>query len=280
MGSSAQIFQANSPSRWKKVKWTGRVLLFLLLFAVAVIALAIYFAQNPVNLTLSKQEAFYEPAGAGHFGRYFTPQQQKKYKGFKEFLNNRIKEDSLKKSGPAPNSTPNAFIRAAFYTPWQGSTAIPSLENYGNHLNCIFPEWFFIDTLDNGRLQTRIDKAGLADMRQKGLRIMPMLSNFNSSAQPNPDFDGGLLKTILGSPDKQRLFIQQLVDTLTAYQLQGLNVDLESISPAQRNQLTNFQKNLYNALHQKGLTVSQDVSVESNSAYDYAQLAQYNDISL
>lgn len=277
MGTSAQIFQANNPSRWKKVKWTGRILVFLALFALAVIVLAIYFAQNPASLSLSKQEAFYGPAGSGSLGSYLSPQQQKKYKGFKQFLDKRIKEDSLKKQGTGLNTDTSAFIRAAFYTPWQGSTATPSLEKYGNRLNVVFPEWFFIDTLDNGHLQTRIDKAGLAEMRQKGLRIMPMLSNFNSSAKPQPDFDGRLLQTILGNPYKQELFIQQLIDTLAAYRLQGLNVDLESVPLAQRNALTRFQKNLYNAMHQRGLTVSQDVSVESNSAYDYAQLAQYND---
>ena len=86
-----------------------------------------------------------------------------------------------------------SVIRAAFYTPWTGNTSYPDLKKNADKLNTIFPEWFFIDTITY-QLQTRIDSAGLALMKQKQLRIMPMLSNFNNIKRY---FDGNLLHKIL-----------------------------------------------------------------------------------
>jgi cellulose synthase/poly-beta-1,6-N-acetylglucosamine synthase-like glycosyltransferase/spore germination protein YaaH/peptidoglycan/xylan/chitin deacetylase (PgdA/CDA1 family) len=165
-----------------------------------------------------------------------------------------------------------ANIRAAFYTPWKGSTSLPDLKKFGSNLNVIFTEWFFIDTISH-KLQTRIDTAGLAVMRQQNLRIMPILTNFNSSQQK---FDGSLLHEILNNPAKRKLFITQIADTLTYYKLSGINIDFEELKEANNNPLTNFQKELFETLHAKNMTVTMDVAVK-NDDYDYKKLSDYND---
>jgi peptidoglycan-N-acetylglucosamine deacetylase len=275
MDKSSQIFQTNNPSRWKKIKWTGRIIFLVLLFVLVVVILAIALAKNPSTVVNTGQYSGEEDSLG------YTAYHNKKIKGFKQFLADKEREELQAKQSNKINKTSGQFIRSAFYTPWSGSKSTASLEHYGDKINTIFPEWFFIDTNNNIKLQTRIDSAGLAQMQQNNLRIMPMLTNFNSSkkdkeGKPAADFDGALIHTILNDTLKQQKFIQQLIDTLTAYNFEGINIDFEEIKESSNKPLTRFQKNLYNALHTKNMLVTQDVSVMNND-YDFEQLSNYND---
>src|SRR6185437_7116733 len=156
--------------------------------------------------------------------------------------------------------------------PWTANTSYPDLQKNADKLNTIFPEWFFIDTV-TFHLQTRIDSAGLALMKQKQLRIMPIVSNFRSISK---GFDGKLLHRILNDSVLQRNFIQQIADTLSYYQLNGINIDFEELAETNNAPLTQFQKKLYEKLHGRGMLVSMDVEPKNND-YDYTKLSAYND---
>ena len=283
MSGSSQIFQTNSATRWRSFKWSFRVLLMIILFFLVVVVVALIRGVNPSPVNIENLSKSYENKLDPSNPLTFANSQNKKYKGFKDFLVKRIKEDSLKAISQAKNKQVDKipFIRAAFYTPWTANTSLPDLEKYGDKLNTIFPEWFFIDTANHFRLQTRIDSAGLALMRAKGLRIMPILNNFNSTKRDStgrfkPDFDGALLHGILNNPEKQKQFIQQLVDTLSFYNFQGINIDFEELSEPTNVPLSNFQEQLYQALHAKNMLVTMDVAVK-NDDYDYKKLSDYND---
>ena len=283
MSGSSQIFQTNSATRWRSFKWSFRVLLLIILFFLVVVVVALIRGVNPSPVNIENLSKSYENKLDPSNPLTFANSQNKKYKGFKDFLVKRIKEDSLKAIGQATNKQVDKipFIRAAFYTPWTANTSLPDLEKYGDKLNTIFPEWFFIDTANHFRLQTRIDSAGLALMRAKGLRIMPILNNFNSTKRDatgkfKPDFDGTLLHGILNNPAKQKQFIQQVVDTLSFYNFQGINIDFEELNEPTNVPLSNFQQQLYQALHAKNMLVTMDVAVKNND-YDYKKLSDYND---
>jgi cellulose synthase/poly-beta-1,6-N-acetylglucosamine synthase-like glycosyltransferase/spore germination protein YaaH/peptidoglycan/xylan/chitin deacetylase (PgdA/CDA1 family) len=283
MSGSSQIFQTNSATRWRSFKWSFRVLLMIILFFLVVVVVALIRGVNPSPVNIENLSKSYENKLDPSNPLTFANSQNKKYKGFKDFLVKRIKEDSLKAISQAKNKQVDEipFIRAAFYTPWTANTSLPDLEKYGDKLNTIFPEWFFIDTANHFRLQTRIDSAGLALMRAKGLRIMPILNNFNSTKRDatgkfKPDFDGSLLHDILNNPIKQKQFIQQIVDTLSFYNFQGINIDFEELIEPTNVPLSNFQQQLYQALHAKNMVVTMDVAVK-NDDYDYKKLSDYND---
>jgi cellulose synthase/poly-beta-1,6-N-acetylglucosamine synthase-like glycosyltransferase/peptidoglycan/xylan/chitin deacetylase (PgdA/CDA1 family)/spore germination protein YaaH len=255
------------------------------LFFVVVMVIALIRGVNPSPVNIENLAKSYENKLDPSNPLTIANGQNKKYKGFKDFLIKRIKEDSLKAVRRSQNKKKSVnkipFIRAAFYTPWTANTSLPDLEKYGDKLNTIFPEWFFIDTANNFRLQTRIDSAGLSVMRAKGLRIIPILNNFNSTKRDahgkmKPDFDGNLLLQILNNSAKQKLFITQVVDTLLYYHLQGINIDFEEINEPSNEPLSNFQQHLYEALHQHNLMATMDVAVK-NDDYDYKKLSDYND---
>lgn len=275
--NTAQIFQTNKPTRWKRFKWTGRVLLMITVFFLVVLGIALYSGSLPNVPNLQARAREYQSTLDPTNPLILKNNQNIKYKGFKDFLFNKLKKDSLKKNknNLVSKASSLSLIRAAFYTPWNASLALPDLEKNADKINTIFPEWFFIDTVTH-RLQTRIDSAGLKLMKERHLRIMPILSNFNSSKN---DFDGKLLYKILRDPNTENNFISQIADTLSFYQLDGINVDFEEIAEKTNDPLTSFQKKLYKKLHSLNMLVSMDVAPK-NDDYDYKKLSDYNDYIL
>ncbi|MDB5202031.1 MAG: glycosyltransferase [Ferruginibacter sp.] len=273
MDHSRQIFETPSPARWKSIKWTSRVVAIIVIFFLTVLIMALVRGSSPSLPNLQERSREYKnkldpanPLTLSYSGN-------KKIKGFKDFLSRKQKEEGLNNRIVNPAKA-LPFIRAAFYTPWTAKTALPELEKNGDKLNTIFPEWFFIDTLTH-TLQTRIDTAGLNLMRKKDLRIVPMLTNFNSS-RGKARFDGDLLHGILNDPAKRSAFIRQLTDTIMHYQLQGVNIDFEELKEKSNVPLTNFQKELFENFHPRNLLVTMDVATR-NDDYDYEKLAAYND---
>ena len=165
------------------------------IFFFVVLGIALYSGSFPNLPNMEAKAKEYETTLDPSNPLTLKNTQNAKYKGFKDFLLKKEKSDSLRKARNRLASKANSLsvIRAAFYTPWTSNTSYPDLERNADKLNTIFPEWFFIDTITY-RLQTRIDSAGLALMKQKQLRIMPMLSNFRIRAK---GFDGKLLHKIL-----------------------------------------------------------------------------------
>ena len=272
MSNSPQIFQTDKSTRWKSVKWTSRILAIVSVFFIVVLGIAYVFAHLPNVPNMQFKSREYEKKLDPSNPLTLATNQNKKYKGFKEFLLNKEKEDSLKKINNSNPTQKLPIIRAAFYTPWNSTTSLPDLERNGDKLNTIFPEWFFIDPLTH-HLQSRIDSAGLATMRLKNLSIMPMVSNFNSSSK---DFDGNLLHPLLVDSTKRNAFINQLVDTLKHYRLQGINIDFEQLVETTNEPLTLFQEKLFQVLHANNMKVTMDVAPMNND-YDYKKLAAYND---
>ena len=274
MADSHQIFQTNNPGRWKKIKWTSRVIGLVFLFLCSVLVLAVINGQNPNLPNISSKAKFYQSKLDPTNKLTFNSPLNKKFKGFKNFLEKKQREDSLKKINLLKLNAPQ--IRAAFYTPWLAAS-LTDLQKNGDKLNTIFPEWFFIDPVTY-KLQTRIDSAGLAVMKRKNLSIQPIFNNFNSAKKGSAfgDFDASLAHTIINNAEKRKAIIQQLVDTLTYYKLQGINIDFEELNEKNNDALTQFQKELYVALHSMGLLVSMDVTAK-NEDYDYEKLANFND---
>lgn len=280
---TSQVFQTNNSNRWKGLKWTGRVFLSIFIFFLIVLVFALIRGSKPNVPNLeAKSKAFENTLDPSH-SLFLRQKNNIKYRGFKNFL---IKKEKDEIADSIRNSTKGAihdtvktidlpYIRAAFYTPWTTNTSLPALKSYGSNLNTIFPEYFFIDTANGFHLQTRIDSAGLAEMRKKGIRILPILNNFNSSVKVK-DFQGTLAHTLLTDTTKKKYFINQLVDTLSFYHFQGINIDFEDLIEKSNAPLTSFMRDLYKTLHAKGLTVTMDVS-PGNQDYDYKKLSQYND---
>ena len=262
MGNQEQVFQSKSDSRWKRIKWTSRVILAFLLFILTVIIVASIFATAPSLPNIDTKNKYFENALNNSNAIDLSPTQRKKYKGFKTFLEQKDKEDSINKIRGKIDSISTQKIRAVFYSPANNYAAsLSDLDSNAKNINLIFPEWFFIDSVDNNKIDIRIDSAGYAIMKRNNLRILPILTNFNSIKNPHPDFDGSLLHKMLNNEILRTAFINKLVDTILKYKLQGINIDFEEVNETTSEPLSNFQKQLYESFHAKGLLVTDRKSV-------------------
>ncbi|MEO6670141.1 MAG: glycosyltransferase [Ferruginibacter sp.] len=270
----SQVFQTNSATRWRSVKWSSRIILFVALFFIVVTVVAVINDNNPALPNIDARARAYQDKLDPSNKLTIATKQNKKFAGFKSFLEKKVLEDSLKKVKEEAVKSP--LIRAAFYTPWSAA-ALSDLQKNADKLNTIYPEWFFIDT-NTYQLQTRIDAASLIIMKQNKLSVQPILNNFHTDRLDAKKgfFDRHLAHVILSDVNKRKVIIQQIVDTLKYYQLQGLNVDFEDLAEATNDPLTQFQKELYGSLHNNGLLVSMDVQA-MNDDYDCKQLSNYCD---
>jgi peptidoglycan-N-acetylglucosamine deacetylase len=196
----------------------------------------------------------------------FTTPQNSKLKQALDSLN-RIVSDTSKHKIKHNNSDGN--IRAGFYVNWDPQSFY-SLKANIDKINLVIPEWLFVqDNADT--VMADIDIKALNLMRQYGVKITPMVSNyFNQKWNPEN------VIRIISSKKRKQKYISSIIRTLHENRFQGINIDFESIDDKFSKELNEFQKDLYDQLHSKGYSVSQDVTPFSNS-YELAQLQKYND---
>src|SRR5438132_1038896 len=96
MSQQPQIFQTDNAKRWRNFKWSFRIVAMILIFLLIVLLLTLIRGTNPSipNLELKGRtyQSKLDPANPLTISDHFN----RKYKGFKDFLSKKIKEDSLK----------------------------------------------------------------------------------------------------------------------------------------------------------------------------------------
>ncbi|PFD43653.1 glycosyl transferase family 2, partial [Bacillus cereus] len=193
--------------------------------------------------------------------------QQLKKEEFKP--NTEMKEN--KNSVNLTNDSKQAKEVYGFYVNWdENSTA--SLKENIDSLTTLVPEWYHLkaDLTISSEIKTEIVK--LAEKNQ--VKIMPLLTNYTEEAS-GPD--GGLIHKLLNSPDGVKTkFINDLVKQVEKNQFSGINIDFEAIPEGDRENLTNFMKELTTVFHKHHLLVTQDVPA-NDKAFDYGALAKVID---
>src|SRR5579871_5095233 len=93
---SSQIFQTTDARRWKNFRWSLRVLLFIMCFFLVVLVIALVRGFNPSLPDLQAQSKEFQQKLDPSNPLTLSTIKNKKYKGFKDQLNKRKREDSLK----------------------------------------------------------------------------------------------------------------------------------------------------------------------------------------
>lgn len=134
------------------------------------------------------------------------------------------------------------------------------------------PTWFQLADAQ-GNIKDASTQAGADRLKAMGYTVIPLVHNqFNSS----------LTTQFLANKKAQQKFIHTLVDRVRALNLDGINVDFESVSGKDRAAFTAFIGDLTDYAHDNGLKVSIDLprgSVSWNhlTAFDHASLGQIVD---
>ncbi|WP_204524680.1 LysM peptidoglycan-binding domain-containing protein [Litchfieldia alkalitelluris] len=138
-------------------------------------------------------------------------------------------------------------------------------------INVVAPSYFDINSDGTLKLTHQLDPAFIETMHQQGVRVVPFLSNHWNREKG---------RAMLANKEQAA---QQIADAIAHYNLDGVNVDLENITDADRSSFTAFVR-----LLRLKIPAHKEVSVAVaanphgwntgwHGAYDYNNLGKYAD---
>ena len=173
-----------------------------------------------------------------------------------EFLKE-INKEPLKKYEPYPVKNP---VQGPVVMVWdqigKGSKLDFNSKKYTDmqDVNVISPTWFEFEDA-KGNLTDNGSKGYVEWAHSKGYKVWPLMShNFNNS---------GWTHEILSSTKKRDRLIEQLVDVIKKYNVDGINIDIESLQEKTGPYWVQFMRELYPIMGELGITVSTDIYVPS-----------------
>ena len=271
MKPEKQIFQTSSSVRWQTFAWASRLFIFLLLLMVPIVWIALNRAHKPGLPQLISADTVSGKAINPVEPRHLSKKENKKYKGFNDFLKAKRKiEEVIKKEKAIPF---NQRIRAGFYTD-EDPQAFYSLQNYIDKMNVVIPEWLHIDK-NTDTLIFHVDEDAYAVMKRHNVKVLPIINNIDITKY-NGTWDSEMLDRILRNPQKKTRLLNDIVRYLHTYDMQGINVDFEELKETSVEPMRKFQKELYDTLHKKGYLVTQDI-MPNDEDFDPKILAPVND---
>ena len=260
-----QVFGTDSPNRWQRIKWATRILGVVVALAIITVFISVFDKDTHALPTVFNKFKDYktaiqnDTAGVQHASAGCTP---------KEALANNYKmHTALTPRKPLPF---NERIRAGFYVNWDLQSYY-SLRDNVDKMNMVLPEWLHVTDADT--IWADIDPRALDFLnKHPSVQVVPMITNYYKDK-----WVGENVQRIIHSPEKRKAFIVSILNLLKKYHFQGINIDFESLDSEKTDTyLTEFQKELYTALHTEGYILSQDVNALSND-YNLSELAKVND---
>ncbi|NQX62363.1 S-layer homology domain-containing protein [Paenibacillus qinlingensis] len=150
------------------------------------------------------------------------------------------------------------------------STYTSQVNKSGDTLDVVSPSYYHIN--ENGRLEvTDLQASFITEMHKQGKRVVPFLSN---------DFDRMIGEKAI---DERETLVKELVASIKANQLDGIQLDIENVGAEYRDKYTDFVKRLRAELPG---TMEVSVAVAANPTgsttnwiglYDYKALAAVSD---
>ncbi|NLL57973.1 MAG: SH3 domain-containing protein [Firmicutes bacterium] len=147
----------------------------------------------------------------------------------------------------------------------------PSVESIGPMpgINVVSPTWFSLRN-EEGDLSNLADLHYVNWAHAQGYQVWALVSN---------GFDRDLTASVLRSSEKREKVIGQLLAFSQLYDLDGINIDFENMHLQDRDNFTQFIRELTPLAREQGLTLSVDVTFKSSSInwsqiYDRKALAE------
>ena len=140
------------------------------------------------------------------------------------------------------------------------TAALKDYEKYLQYINTISPTWFAISD-NEGTVESIASSSYVETCHAKGVKVWGLVSNLTY-----PEVS---VLTVLSDPDKRAYLIDQLLSYAAQYNLDGINVDFESVPTEAGQPYTQFIRELCLKAHAKGLVVSVDNYVPKEYSMHY-----------
>ncbi|MCW2278507.1 S-layer homology domain-containing protein [Heliophilum fasciatum] len=166
----------------------------------------------------------------------------------------------------AQNTTKKAYV---YLFGGSNDTYKKQLTQTKGNIDGVFVPWLDIDA--QGVLKTTTDPAFLTWLHQEGYKVYPYLTNhFNRTSGDK-----------VLQPDQRSQLVDQIVDFVRATGCDGVNIDLENFSPAEKNNFILFLNDLNQKLNRMNKELSVAVIASTSltphpaslaAAYDYEKI--------
>ncbi len=163
------------------------------------------------------------------------------------------------------------YLRTAFVVE-HDARSVASLRAHVDRLHVVFPDWYSFDTKD-GEIHEDIDPEVARLLAAKRVAVLPRLSN----TDPSGAWHGDVLEALFRSEKASTQLVDTLVERIELTHAHGVNVDIESIDPDQRDAYVAWLDQLAQAFHRHGLSVTVDVPL-NDEAFDYEAIGKIADL--
>lgn len=177
------------------------------------------------------------------------------------------------------------FIVLGYFMQDTGGTGWSSLHDHVHAIRALSP-WSWGVTAAGDLRPVYFNEAHLADVLafagRHGVTTHALIHNFN------PDkgvFDAALADRVLSDPAVRRRTVENIIETVTRWDMNGVHIDFEGVTAARRHDLTAFVAELASAATPRNLQISIAVPAKTAAtrgglwveAYDYEALARHAD---
>jgi cellulose synthase/poly-beta-1,6-N-acetylglucosamine synthase-like glycosyltransferase/peptidoglycan/xylan/chitin deacetylase (PgdA/CDA1 family)/spore germination protein YaaH len=261
------VFFDPSARRWKQVWRITLVLLVAVSVLLGTVLIAVSIRPGLPQLALeSSKERSVHAKGP----RATVAVREARFAAARKAL-----EQNLKRSlPPVPAVAKGKFERIAFFVNWDDNSWVSLKRNIGN-LDVLMAEWLHLSDAaghvsvdDPYRQQTVMQ---YVQANRAGLPIMALINNFHDDR-----WDSERLKTMLADPAARERNIDAIIGFVQHWQLAGVNIDYEAVSPESQSDLVIYMRELYARLHPLNLLLSQSVPLD-DEAFHFKLLAEQAD---
>lgn len=158
----------------------------------------------------------------------------------------------------APTAAERRWKDKAINLTWEAvynRAADPDTLSVLKGVNVVSPTWFEISD-DKGNVASKADPAYVKKAKSLGIEVWGLISNA---------FDADLTAVALSTYEKRNTIITQMIEYAKTYQLDGINVDFESVYTEDGAKVTQFMRELRPYAKENGLVLSIAVTPKSNS---------------
>ncbi|HQM95463.1 MAG: glycosyl hydrolase family 18 protein [Clostridia bacterium] len=164
---------------------------------------------------------------------------------------------------------PDYVVLSWHYVHSSAVTAVP----YYADVNVISPTFFTVID-EKGTVSSSASLKYVENAKKRGYTVWPLINNIFANR--------GQISAVLADSDARRHVIDQILAYAYIYKFDGINVDFENLYLSDKDNLTQFIRELVPLAHQMNLAVSIDVGIPGGSegyslCYDHKELGKAAD---
>jgi spore germination protein len=165
-------------------------------------------------------------------------------------------------------------VRIGYVPYWDQRRALDVVWQRPDMFDQVSLVWYSLEP--NGRIvltddrYTHVNPQAVKDMQARGIRVIPTVTSLR-----NGRWNADIVQQMLHDPAARRTHIRELVDLAVTKGYDGIDIDYESLSSADRTVYSEFLSDLGRKLHAAGKVLTTAVHPKtSNAGYDERNLAQ------